>query len=272
MWNIHSLTRVQKLELLGAGALIAVVLGLSLWYMATHQAPEPYSPLVEETVPVPPTEPQTIREHAQYYDIEAAYPSETPLSVSAGTTADVEAIDTMKSFVEDTIQQFKREGNFASLTKEDIQMMGYEDGRKQALAIEYNEVLAPHTVSYAYTLYTDTFGAHPNSFYRTFVFDAETGAELSLASLFKPRTDYLKRISEIARFELQKKLGEDADVSYMQQGTAPETANFQTFVVEGNTLVFLFPPYQVGPYALGPQSVSIPLAQLSEVLNEKYVP
>ncbi len=272
MWNLHTLSRVQKLELLGAGVLILCVLGLSLWYMATHKAPEPYALVPEETVVIPPAEPQTIREHAQYYDIEAAYPSETPLAVSAGTPADAKAIERMRDFVEETIESFKREGNFASLTKEDIQIMGYEDGRKQALAIEYDEVLGPHTVSYVYTMYADTFGAHPNSFYRTFVFDAETGKELTLAELFAPRSGYLKRISEIARFELQKKLGEDVDVSYMQQGTEPDAINFQTFVIEGDSLVFLFPPYQVGPYALGPQSVSIPFAQLEDIVLPKYLP
>ncbi|MBU2103801.1 DUF3298 domain-containing protein [Patescibacteria group bacterium] len=272
MWNLHTLTRIQKLELLGAGALILIVLGLSLWYMATHQAPEPYASAPEETVVIPPAEPQTIREHAQYYDIEAAYPSETPLAVSAGIQADTKAIESMRDFIEETIQSFKRDGNFASLTKEDIQILGYDDGRKQALAIEYNEVLGPHTVSYVYTLYMDTFGAHPNSFYRTFVFDAETGTELKLKDLFSPRTEYLKRISEIVRFNLQEKFGTGIDSSYLQQGTEPKASNFETFVIEGDTLVLLFPPYQVGPYALGPQSVAIPFAELEDIVLPTYLP
>lgn len=274
MMNFATLSREQKLELLGAGILLLVVAGLAGWYMATHRAPEPYLPPAE--IPSAPVverpEPQTVMEHAQFYDIEAAYPAETLLLASAGAKADATAIASMKAFIDKTVSDFKREGNFANLTKEDLQIMGYDDGRKQALAIEYDETKGTHTVSYAYTIYVDTFGAHPNAFFRTFTFDTESGAELGIKDLFLPRAAYLGRLSEISRSELTKTLSTDIDIAYLNQGTAPAAKNFQNFTINADALVLIFPPYQVGPYALGTQTVTIPLAQLEDILKPTYLP
>lgn len=274
MMNFPILSREQRLELLGAGILLLVVIGLVGWYMATHRAPEPYLPTAE--IPATPVverpEPQTVTEHAQFYDIEAAYPAETLLLASAGAEADSKAIAAMKAFIDKTVSDFKREGNFSNLTKEDLQIMGYDDGRKQALAIEYDETKGAHTVSYAYTIYVDTFGAHPNAFFRTFTFDTESGVELAIQNLFLPKAAYLARLSEISRFELAKALGSDIDIDYLNQGTAPAAENFQNFTINGDALVLIFPPYQVGPYALGTQTVTIPLAQLKDIQKPSYLP
>ena len=269
---LRTLTRTQKLELLGAGVLILSILALTLWYMATHKSPEPYTPFETATSTPPTLEPQTVEEHTQYYDIEAVYPAETPLLDSAGEAADRAAIETMRKFIDTIAGDFKREGGFDSITKEDLELLGYTDGRRQALSIEYDEAGSPHTVSYNYSIYLDTFGAHPNTFYRTFTFDLKTGKELALKDLFAPKAPYLKRLSDISRFELSKELGPDADMEYLNQGTTPEAVNFENFVIDGDALTIIFPPYQVGPYALGPQAVSIPLENLKDILRPAYLP
>jgi len=262
----------RRAELSGAGALILLLLGFALWYMATHEAPRPYgSQEPAETVPEP-VLPHIIEEHEQYYDIEATYPGETPLKASAGAAADAEAVSAMERFVEDTIAEFRAQGNFENLTPEDIQIMGLSDTRKESLVMGYEEQIGTHTVSYAYTLHMDTLGAHPNTFFRTFTFDLESGEELEIGDLFLPRSDYLKRLSAIAEFELSKSLGEFVDIEYIRQGTGPEAINFQSFAIDGTNLVLLFPPYQVAPYAAGAQTVSIPLEQLRDILRPEYAP
>lgn len=264
----------RKLEIVGAGSLIIIILVLAVWYMATHPAPEPFSPLpVASSTPVAAAlPPQTIEEHAQYYDVEAVYPAETALKATAGTAADLAAVARMKGFVEETVGEFKLQGNFNNLSPEDIQMMGFSDGRKESLVIEYEEKSGASTVSYVYSIYLDTLGAHPNAFFRTFTFDQKTGASLAIGDLFTPRSDYLKRLSAITRFELDKSLGEFADVDYINQGTTAEALNFQSFAIESNALVIIFPPYQVAPYAAGIQKVSIPLSQLKDILKPAYLP
>lgn len=261
----------RRMEILGVAILAGLILAFTLWYMATHKAPEPFSGIPEVTTPTPEAlPPKVIEEHGQYFDIKVSYPAETALKGALSAEADLEAVALMEDFVEESVREFKKQGNFENLTPEDVQIMGLSEDRKESIQIAYEEIKGENTVSYVYTLFVDTLGAHPNTFYRTFTFDLKTGLELDIASLFVPRSDYLRRLSAISQFELAKSLGEFANVEYISQGTKPEALNFQSFAIEGDTLVLLFPPYQVAPYAAGSQEVSIPLEQLEEILKPEY--
>ncbi len=262
----------RRKEILGVVILVGLVLAFTVWYMATHKAPEPFTGIPEEvaTTTSEVLAPIVIEEHGQYYDIVATYPAETALKASLGAEADAAAVAAMEDFVEASVSQFKKQGNFDNLTPENIQIMGLSEDRKESIKIAYEEMRGKNTVSYAYTLFVDTLGAHPNTFYRTFTFDLTTGTKLDIASLFVPRSDYLRRLSAISQFELAKSLGEFANIAYIAQGTGPEPLNYQAFVIKDNALVLLFPPYQVAPYAAGSQKVSIPLEQLEEILKEEY--
>lgn len=260
----------RRAEIVGAVLLILVVLSFTIWYMATHQAPEPFNPNPVTEPEAEAVPPQMLEEHGQYYDIEASYPGETPLKASVGVEADAAALALMEDFVEDTARDFKRQGNFDNLTPEDVQILGLSDTRKESLMISYEEVRSDATVSYAYIIHLDTLGAHPNTFYRTFTFDLATGEELKIEDLFVSRSGYLARLSAIAEFELSKSLGEFANLEYIRQGVGEDPINFQSYVLDGDALVLIFPPYQVAPYAAGTQSVSIPRTQLAEILRPEY--
>ncbi|MBU0750426.1 RsiV family protein [Patescibacteria group bacterium] len=240
---------------LGAGLLGFIILGSLIWYMATTPPPGFEVPVPAFVEP----EPQTFSETTQYYDIQAVYPSKTPLSASVGVKADTEAVSLMRDFQEETIAEFKRNGGFDSLTPEDIEMFGYDQGRKQALGFEYNTYTSDKTVSYEYSIYADTMGAHPNLYFRTFTFNLNTGDLMTLKDLFPNDPGYLETVSGLSRDSLREQLGEYANTEYLEDGTTPMEVNFQNFVVDGDTLVIIFPPYQVGPYALGVQRVEIPL-------------
>jgi len=263
----------RRMEILGVVILVGLVLAFTLWYMATHKAPEPYAGIPEVATTTPEAlPPKIIEEHGQYYDIEVSYPAQTALKASLGADADQEAVSLMQDFVEDSVREFKKQGNCENLTAEDVQIMGLSEDRKESITITYEEEWGLHTASYAFTLFVDTLGAHPNTFYRTFTFNLATGEELDIASLFLPRSDYLRRLSAISQFELAKSLGDFADVEYIAQGTGPEPLNYQNFVIDADTLVLMFPPYQVAPYAAGSQSVVIPLSQLVDILKSEYRP
>jgi hypothetical protein len=261
----------RRAEVLGAGALILALLAFTLWYMATHRAPDPFLSDAASSTPEA-LPPGAYEEHGTYYDISATYPAETPLKATAGAEADARAVSAMERFVDGTVRDFKNQGNFDTLTDSEAAFMGLSEERKESLSRAYEEMQGTATASYVYLIALDTLGAHPNAFYRTFTFDLATGAELSVDDLFLPRTDYLKRLSAFAEFELGKALGEFADADYIKQGTTPESVNFQAFAIDGDALVLIFPPYQVAPYAAGTQRVSIPLAQLAEVLKPEYRP
>jgi len=238
---------------LGAGLLGFIILGSLIWYMATTPPPGFEVPVPAFVEP----EPQIFSETTQYYDLQAAYPSKTPLSASVGVKADTEAVSLMRDFQEETIAEFKRNGGFDSLTQKDIEMFGYDQGRKQALGIDYQMYTSDTTVSYAYSIYADTMGAHPNLYFRTFTFSLVSGAQISLMDLFPNDPNYLETLSSLSRASLKDQLGEYANTEYLEGGTTPQELNFQHFIVDGDTLTIIFPPYQVGPYALGVQRVEI---------------
>jgi peptidoglycan-N-acetylglucosamine deacetylase len=211
----------------------------------------------------------TYIEHAAYYDIETTYATSTPLS-SISPSANAAATALMQKFVMDTVAQFKLDGNFANLTQEDVQMMGFDQGRKEVLQIVYLTSSSAHTVSYIYTIYEDTLGAHGNTFFRTFTFDTTTAKSLALADVFRSGTDYLQKLSAISRTRLPGILGDAADTATIASGTTANAQNFENFFFDNGDFVLIFPPYQVAAYAAGPQTLRIPLADLASILKPDY--
>ncbi len=252
---------------LGIGALVVLVAGISLFAL-TRSAPGTPSTVTREDVMTLGS--ITHAEHTAYYDIATNYASSTPLRKSVGTAADDAAIAQMRDFVTGTVAAFKKDGNFANLTPADIKMQGFDQGRKDTLEIKYLIFLSTRTVSYVYTLYEDTGGAHGNTFFKTFTFDTTTGAPLALADLFTPGADYLGTLSGIARAKLPGMLQEHMDAQMMNNGTTPEDKNFENFFIDNATLNILFPPYQVASYAVGPQTLQIPLSELASILRPEY--
>jgi len=265
----------KRNAIIGAVVLGIIIIGLALWYMAsTPPKPLPVGQVPETPVPPGAFEKKVVTDDGRYYTIVAAYPAETPLKASAGVGADQAAVARLKSFTEEQAAEFKVRGAFESLTEEDIKMLGFDQGRKYALELDFEVSESPKAITYVYTVYEDTLGAHPNGYYRTFTFDKTTGAEITLSTLFTG--DYLARLSEIARAELPaiiaEKSGAEANMEYLESGTTPTAENFQNFALQGDLLVLIFPPYQVGPYALGPQFVEIPLTEISDILAPAYRP
>lgn len=268
----------MKMEIIGAIVLGVVVLGLVLWYM--NENPTPYVNRPLGTVPGnnlnTQSVPVSLGETATYYDIIASYPSSAGLTERAGATADAQAVALMKQFEMDSIASFKKDGNFANLSHDDVQLLGL-DQRKESLEIKYESTVGPHTLSYIYTTYADTHGAHPNTYFRTFTFDRKTGINLALSDIFLPNADYLSVLTEQSRKILVASIAAregvkvtDVDMDYLRRGTGPDADNFANWHIEGTSLVLIFPPYQVAPYAAGVQTAVIPFSQLSSILNPAY--
>ncbi|MGE5541193.1 MAG: DUF3298 domain-containing protein [Bacillota bacterium] len=259
-----------KTEIIGAAALAILVVLLVLWYMNEHPAPfvnTPFSPTASSTTPTTNVEPQTINDSGAYYDATAKYPGATPLSV--GNT---EAVAAMRQFELDTIAEFKQEA--ANTPDMGIGEAGVEQ-RKQTLDIDYRSTSAPHSVSYMFVQHADTGGAHPNTYFRTFTFDTRTGKSLALADLFTPGTAYLTQLSQLSRELLPAIIAKnsgsaiaDINPNMLSNGTIAEQANFANWYLEGSSLVIAFEPYQVAPYAAGPQTLSIPLSRFSNLKAE----
>jgi hypothetical protein len=113
--------------------------------------------------------------------------------------------------------------------------------------------------------------AHPYSYSEVINYDLKSGKVLKLADLFQPSSNYLKVISTYCHDDLKKQgkaQGPDAELpaDWLQRGTAPKMANYKSWTISRKGLDIVFDSYQVGPYAVGPQFVSIPYSALKDVI------
>ncbi len=200
----------------------------------------------------------TYLEETDYYRIEVDYPDRVPVANTKKAQASLE------QGLQQEIARFK--SNIEEMLSPDEEQRLREQGRKYAYGMEYKTYEGQGTVSYAYTVYEDTGGAHPNGYFKTFVFDQE-GNVVTLASLFPNNPNWLEELSLLASKQVTADMKaraeqEDATGLLFEEGLAPQVENFSNFVIDGDQLVILIPPYQVASYAMGSFEVRIPLSDL----------
>lgn len=233
-----------------------VVVGLFGWFFYLQPGAFPLPQEGQENAGPVAAEDAEFSEAGEYYTISVAYP----------------ALPAVERAVMETVAQFKEDGNFENLTPQDIEIQGLGGERKYALDITYKAYTSNNLASFVLTIYSDTLGAHPNVFFRTFTFD-ETGAEVRLGDLFDPGASYLQRISQKVYTGVLAQLEErggtvSADMEdTVRIGTSPTPETLQFFYLDGNTLHILIPPYQAAAYAAGSFDVAIPLSELQDILR-----
>lgn len=209
-------------------------------------------------------------EDKSYYTIDITYPSETLL---VDSEADVRAQTTMEMALKAQVDQFKSNSNLDSLTAADAQTQGLGGERRYALGIDYKVYEGTATVSYVYTIYADTLGAHPNTYYQTFTFD-KRGNHLTLEKLFTPGSPYLSTLSKLTYPLVVAQLEKEEGVTLTPEmldtvrlGTSPTPETLQFFYIDNSTLHLLFPPYQVAAYAAGAFDIAISLGNLVDIID-----
>lgn len=200
------------------------------------------------------------------YTITARYPA-LPLGADASAGANAEALATLEAWVATTTDEFRA---FAQSLPDEEKARIADTGRKYELGIAYIPYSSGAIRSVEFDIYMDTGGAHPNAFFRTFIFD-ENGKALPLAGLFAEGTPFLPVLAEKTetqvRAQLAERLGEDGEAMLFEEGLTGEAANFENVVLDGTDLVILIPPYQAAAYAAGTFTVRIPLEELRTLLN-----
>jgi hypothetical protein len=182
----------------------------------------------------------------------------------------------VKNLVTKSVADFRKDA--MSVTAEDLK--GVPGDLNSDFDISYDVVAADENlISLLFKNYQYNAGAaHGNSFTRTINYDLKADRELKLADLFKPGADYLKPISEIVIKDLQSRKMPDSDENMglaqdiFADGAKPTEENYSAWNITKKGLMFTFDPYQVGPYAAGPQTVVIPIAKLREIINPNSAP
>ncbi len=119
--------------------------------------------------------------------------------------------------------------------------------------------------------------AHGNHGTTTFNFSLVDGARpIQLSDLFTDAAAAEQKISRICLDQLCKFIwevtGEDPDegsINWIQTGCKPSSGKFDQFSLLTDGILITFPPYQVGPYALGTQSVDISYYDLRAFLKPR---
>jgi hypothetical protein len=103
--------------------------------------------------------------------------------------------------------------------------------------------------------------AHPAPLTRTINYDLKEDAQVELADLFKPGSNYLQTLSDYSIQSLR-----NSDTLDFEEGADPTIHNYRNWNVETHGLLITFEPYQVAPYAAGIQSVHIPFSVFSDII------
>ena len=96
---------------------------------------------------------------------------------------------------------------------------------------------------------------------------AVRGRALAPKDLFRAGADWPAALSRVAIPLLERELGEMADPAWVAEGAGPSAENFARWALVPDGLLLLFDPYQVAPYAAGPQAVTIPRTALADVAD-----
>jgi hypothetical protein len=158
--------------------------------------------------------------------------------------------------------------------KKDLQNdEGYEplpDSMGSDLSVGYTVVLAQDDlVSIKFEVGSYYQGAaHPNSYSDVLNYDLKNGKQLKLADLFKPGTKFVQAIAIYSIGDLKKQAKDKGLLDDMiESGAAPAAKNYLSWNITKRGLGINFDPYQVGPYAAGPQYVIVPYTTLKDLIN-----
>lgn len=132
-------------------------------------------------------------------------------------------------------------------------------------------------VNYSFSITTDTGGAHPFTDTVTRVYDLHSGEIVTLEQIFKKDCEYLDKIASSAKNTVISKLAasqEEAsssvDTEWVESGAGPSAENYRNFILDKEGIRFIFPPYQVAPYAIGQVEATVPYQDLSDCLRPEF--
>ncbi len=124
-------------------------------------------------------------------------------------------------------------------------------------------LLTEELISIRFTVdYMMAGAAHPGHHFRVFNYDLKNDEPISPDETLMNSTQMLKFLSEACLKSLDK-----PDFPLFPEGLEPKYSNFQNWNLTKTGLRISFDPYQVAPYAAGPQEVIIPYADIKELVR-----
>jgi len=210
------------------------------------------------------TEQKVIKEDnsTKRYTIDVQYPEVVGLT---DTDFQKQINTEIKEWIDNEVGQFKKENSSPPKIK------GLEEAKAQ-LFIKYSTAkLDEQIVSIGLEKYEYSIGqAHGTTNTTTFNYSVKNRKKLSLTDLFVPGCDCWQKLSKIASSAVTEDLKKDGgivDTDLVAAGTAPKAENYQNFLLDRNSLILIFDPYQVAPGAAGTRVVNLPFSKLRGILK-----
>ena len=139
------------------------------------------------------------------------------------------------------------------------------DNQIYSLDITYDTYSYQNIVSYVFTIFINTGGAHPNTIIDTISYDKKENKVITISELVKDNPDLLSFLSNKSREELlkNKDLQNQSIKEMLLEGTTPTNDNFKNFAFAPNGFTVYFNRYQVAPYSYGSFYIIIPYSELN---------
>lgn len=189
------------------------------------------------------------------------------------------AIDSINRQIEQDILKFA----FISEPKDDFELL------IQEMTLEYETILKENPdynagwlleissdiiyqdslyISTASTIFSFTGGAHPNSYQVYRSYDLQTGKAITLDDfLVAGFEEQLNQLAEI-EFRMDKQIAPNQALN--DEGYFFEDGKFKlngNFAILGQTLLFYYNPYEIGPYSIGPTELELKLTDYIDLIK-----
>lgn len=226
----------------------------------------------DTTLTNPPAQPSaanTIQRSTEIITIDASWP-----------TIGIARVDEeSKAFVESLVANFEQESKDAAAEMVEFRKQLEAEGTTPEdmpppyiyeLNVSYEtDMPTDRVASIVWRVWTYTGGAHGQLAIVSNNYDLTNGFPLLLEDLFIDPQLALLEFSKVSRKVLaQQDAEKDAESSdnfmdeMLRAGTEPTEENFATFSILPDGMRLYFQPYQVAPWAAGPQTVDVPLDDL----------
>ncbi|MDQ3020233.1 MAG: RsiV family protein [Bacteroidota bacterium] len=211
---------------------------------------------------------KTITDKNPDYSINATYPQidfgpEALMGVR-GIAQDINnALDTMVSQI---INGFVNE--VSRLPDKIVNGNGSSLGITSEAYVSNGTLLSAHITDFS----SIAGAAHPLTTIHSFNYSIIASGILNITNLFLSNSDYLNYISNYCITQLREYAQKEGYTNIDEMitgGASPELKNFNTWSIKNDNLEIKFNPYQVAPYVFGIQTVSIPLSNMTSMLNPK---
>jgi Deacetylase PdaC/Protein of unknown function (DUF3298) len=152
--------------------------------------------------------------------------------------------------IQQTLQQLLKESSYGK--PELVEMIGYYE-------IKTNE---KNVLSLSLIIYSYTGGAHGITKMKSLTFDVNTGKSFALNELFKPNREYIQRLNQLIRIQIDER-----KIPLLDKfpGVKPD----QDYYIADKSLFIYYQLYELTLYVYGFPIFPISVYQLQSIVKEK---